>query len=315
MNIFLAIFNFRFSYLNRKPQAFPHPIRSGTQDSANYYSLTLDRHFSTLFLKKNQHIVPDCHYETSPLDLDSSDLTLKHVKLCDVDPRNHTISHIKVWIYFPLSHTIEINLRISASYVNSNCMFIYIYVNQSMLWLHFSNRLRQFHNLYAKCQLPLLRLSTFLLVLWASRGLPLSPTYWHSGTSCIVFQSAWCNSASACREPILCLTFTSPFPLLSFDTYVLTARCNQMFGGTSVGAGTESLPALWWHLQRYTNLPVKTSVLQQKSIHVSAGTVISLQIWEYSAGKAAHPNPQSSTSQPHRAVHANARAAQPNSTE
>lgn len=48
-------------------------------------------------------------------------------------------------------------------------------------------------------------------------------------------------------------------PFLCYHlTHVLTARCNQMFGGTSVGAGTESLPALWWHLQRYTNLPVKT---------------------------------------------------------
>lgn len=38
-------------------------------------------------------------------------------------------------------------------------------LNQSILWLHFSNWLRQFHNLYVKCKLTLLRFTTSLLVL------------------------------------------------------------------------------------------------------------------------------------------------------
>ena len=71
---------------------------------------------------------------------------------------------MKVWIYFPLSHTTEINLCISGLYVNSNFTCLYI-CNQSILWLHFSNRLRQFHNLYVKCKLTLLSFSTSLLLL------------------------------------------------------------------------------------------------------------------------------------------------------
>lgn len=104
-------------------------------------------------------------------------------------------------------------------------LYIYIHVNQSILWLHFSDRLRQLHNLYIKCKFTLLRFSISLLVL-LSNGQVEDCHYLPANDIWVPLIQV--SKVLSAIQPLLAASQYCPWTLcFPFLHYYLTHMCEQ----------------------------------------------------------------------------------------